>query len=51
MIYVHEQNSQTLWLTDLHFGNFGWDGDELKVWDIGFAESNPTSSTDSMEDF
>jgi len=35
MKYILEQNEATLWLTDLHGGNFGWDGNELKVWDIG----------------
>lgn len=35
MQYIFQQNSNTLWLTDLHAGNFGWDGNELKVWDIG----------------
>ena len=34
--YILEQNSQTLQLTDLHAGNFGWDNDVLKVLDLSF---------------
>lgn len=33
--YIFQQNKGTFGLTDLHAGNFGWDGNELKVWDIG----------------
>lgn len=35
MKYIFQQNGDILWLTDLHGGNFGWDGEELKVWDVG----------------
>lgn len=33
--YIFDQNKNTLGLTDLHGGNFGWDGKELKVLDVG----------------
>ncbi|MHA2279758.1 MAG: hypothetical protein ACXAC5_02525 [Promethearchaeota archaeon] len=33
--YILEQNRKSLWLTDIHSGNIGWDGSHLKVWDIG----------------
>lgn len=35
MKYIFQQNANTLRLRDLHAGNFGWDGNELKVWDLG----------------
>ncbi len=33
--YVLDENEKTLELSDLHGGNWGWDDNEIKVWDVG----------------
>lgn len=38
--YIREQNARSLWLTDIHHGNVGWDDDgRLKVFDLGTGNS------------